>query len=1241
MRGIFLFLNTLLTLPLFFSCKVGSPLVSPVDEEEIAILDTSENDLKYQVFLLGGTANGAFHKSPLPYYLSEKLAEAGERSSVIFLGNTISNRLTSQSLSLKRKYSSNFLAIEKMLEKYRGEIIFLPGYEDWGRGSRDGRAMLSQQQKIITERLGNEKINMPCHECPGPDVIKPKKGPVIIAMDTQWWLQQRGRNVGSEKCDINNEADFLVELQTLLEKNDDEEVLIVGHHALSTVGIHGGYFPIKHHLFPLTQINKNLWLPLPIIGSIYPLFRRGIGSGQDISNVRYANMKKQLTSVFKLYPNIIYAGGNDESLQYISEKYGQQYLVSGSASKTDFVPKSGDAVFAKSAIGFLKINYYKNGGIWLEAWTFPDKRKKEARLAFRQALKPADDEKYELIPELMPKDSIVQIADTRYDRDDFLSNKLIGENYRKEWLMPVTVPVIDFKKEEFIPVKLGGGVQTKSLRVERPDGTQYTLRSVQKDVSKKLPHFLRRTFVKDWLQDAITATHPYPSLVMPVLSESVGINYAIPKLGFVPSSDELGRFNQSFAGTLVVWEGRPKGDMSAFPNFGSAKDIESTPDVLQKTRKNLKNKVDEASMIRCRLFDVYIGDVDRHDDQWRWAVYENEAGDETYHPIPRDRDFSFPKNDGIILKIAGEKWAFRQAQGFGENIRDLIGVTLHGQYIDRTFITEATRSEWVAIAEDMRKKLTDEVIEKAVHSWPTPIFNLHGEEIISLLKIRREKLPMWAEQMYELNAAQVDVLGSDKRELFEVDRADDTTRVKIYKLDKNGNKADLYYDRNFYLNETKAISLYGFGQDDVFKFRGASKNGILIRAIGGNGNDVFSDSSIIKKGRKKTLIYDLKKGTIISENRETKNLTSKKEDVNLYDRFEHKYPKPLPLIVLGFNRDDIFYIGGGYSIRLFGFRKTPYAQKHAAKLHFSFSRALAMSYEGDFRNIWGPLNFSFAAQYVGPNYKSQYFGMGNETQLLFPENRDYHSADYNELKLNPIFYFDSKYQNHKISIGPLFQYVDVKEKGKDNFVNSPAAGLSPQSFLATNYIGGEIGYSFKNLDKEVAPSQGIKWENKMTYQKDADHAGYEFFRYESRLSLYLPLKRLRSVVASRTGISTLTGEYEFYHSNFIGGQRTLLDDVNLSGYQRNRFAGKTAFFQNIEYRLDFLRDVKIILPIDIGLVGNYDFGRVWIPEEKSRGMHHGYGFGVSGMVSSYSIFMINYTWSKEDRLFLLSTRVRF
>src|SRR5258705_4002346 len=66
----------------------------------------------------------------------------------------------------------------------------------------------------------------------------------------------------------------------------------------------------------------------------------------------------------------------------------------------------------------------------------------------------------------------------------------MGANYRKEWLTPIKAPVLNLSTEKggLKPVKLGGGKQSKSLRVEDPTGKQYALRLIEKFItSKTLP----------------------------------------------------------------------------------------------------------------------------------------------------------------------------------------------------------------------------------------------------------------------------------------------------------------------------------------------------------------------------------------------------------------------------------------------------------------------------------------------------------------------------------------------------------------------------------------------------------------------------------------------------------------------------------------------------------------------------------------------------------------------------------
>src|SRR6185436_5377474 len=64
-----------------------------------------------------------------------------------------------------------------------------------------------------------------------------------------------------------------------------------------------------------------------------------------------------------------------------------------------------------------------------------------------------------------------------------------GKHYRKEWGTSVNIPVLDMKtfKGGLTPDKLGGGHQSKSLRVIAADGKEYVLRTVEKDLTPLVP----------------------------------------------------------------------------------------------------------------------------------------------------------------------------------------------------------------------------------------------------------------------------------------------------------------------------------------------------------------------------------------------------------------------------------------------------------------------------------------------------------------------------------------------------------------------------------------------------------------------------------------------------------------------------------------------------------------------------------------------------------------------------------
>ncbi len=82
----------------------------------------------------------------------------------------------------------------------------------------------------------------------------------------------------------------------------------------------------------------------------------------------------------------------------------------------------------------------------------------------------------------------------------------------------------------------------------------------------------------------------------------------------------------------------------------------------------------------------------------------------------------------------------------------------------------------------------------------------HNQNIINILKERRNYLAEEVMKYYAFIAETVTITASDKKDLFEVTRNDDGSMlVQVYKIDKDGNKADKKYERLFIGGVTKEV----------------------------------------------------------------------------------------------------------------------------------------------------------------------------------------------------------------------------------------------------------------------------------------------------------------------------------------------------------------------------------------------------------------------------------------------------
>ena len=318
----------------------------------------------------------------------------------------------------------------------------------------------------------------------------------------------------------------------------------------------------------------------------------------------------------------------------------------------------------------------------------------------------------------------------------WLHRFFLGSHYRDLWTTPVQAQVLDLDTVAggLHPTKRGGGQQTRSLRFKSADGREFAFRSVDKDPSAILPPELRGTVVDRVVQDQISAGHPGAPFVVAPLLETVGVLHAEPHLAVLRENDPaLGKFAAGFGGMLGILEERPEADEDEEAGFAGASDVIGSDKMEKRVGRGPSNLVDARAFLAARLVDVYLGDWDRHRDQWRWARF----GDEKpvrWVPIPRDRDQAFAKYDGLLLTIA--RGTAPQLVKFGPHYPGMLGLTWNGRDLDRRHLVGLGWPVWDSIATELKSRLTDQAIESAVAQLPPAYLPLDSARLATALKSR-------------------------------------------------------------------------------------------------------------------------------------------------------------------------------------------------------------------------------------------------------------------------------------------------------------------------------------------------------------------------------------------------------------------------------------------------------------------------------------------------------------------------
>ena len=1169
-----------------------------------------DGEVAHRIFLTGNT--GDLETDAVLRALADDARAAGTAAMVVVLGDVTADGLPPDGDPRRAEAERPVRALVDAFRGLEARVVVVPGDSDW----RQGAAGVKRLEALLDGAFGTDVLT-PGDQAGGPRDIKLADGLRLVALDTAWWLlDPTDRPAGEadaqgETQTVATPGDVARVLDQIVTDRDDDRLVVVAHHPLESRGEHAGYRP----------------------NPAAALVSRTVGlSRQDLAAPVYRGMRRVVGRVLRPHDGLVFAAAHDHSLVVLREQTTafstRTSLVSGTGGGRVAATGGQGALYAASRPGYQRLVYFADGQLWAET-VGVDPATGASSVVFRTQVAGPN-------PDLAPPDvpaAVASVPDaiggtvTMAADDDFvtepfknnaLTRTLLGPGYRDMWRTPVAFPVLDVGTEAggLTPLKEGGGLQSTVLRLEGADGHEYALRLLEKGGLGHLPPDLDDGLARDVSLQLRAVMAPYGPLVAAPLARAAGVPQPTPRLVYVPDDPRLGRYRGTFRRRLALLEVRPDGDMRGVPGFEGIADVVPTPKLHENLRERPDDRVDQRAYLRARLLDMLMGDWDRHADQWRWAVADDSARGTVYRPIARDRDMAFYGFDGIFQPVVH---VFdRRAQPIRERYGSVRGLVQGAFTQDRRFLNELTLADWQEAARSLQARLPDAAIRGSVRALPEPIEALVGERWARDLEARRDGLPRLAERVYRLQAATVDVVGSDAGERFDAERQPDgSLRVTV-----RGEAGQTLYRRTFLPRETREVRLYGLAGNDAFTLTGDGPPRIGVRIIGGAG----ADSLDAPAGH--VAVFDTPDGlALAARGPGLRDRRSGRIDVNLYDPEEqvlgdrHTYP------VVGYEATNGLELGLQRVWLVPGFRLHPSAATHTVSASVATAGAVRAAYAGRMREAVGRLGLDVDASASTPRYARNFYGFGNGAERI---ESDLARVEMARVEARAGLR-GALGQGLRLVAGPAARYDDVSHR------DSAAAQLAPlpPSALRPQLHGGAFTrMTLTAVDRPVDPHQGLRLEAHAQVLGGLNATASTYGSVGGEAVAYLPIGALPATLALRAAVDHRIGDAPFFDGAVLGGPRSL------RGYRPERFTGQTAAVVSAEVRARLFSVSTYVLPLRVGVLGFADAGRVWAPGSQAVGadpgdLHVGAGGGLWLGVLDRAVLNMTLGASREATLLTL------
>lgn len=806
-------------------------------------------------------------------------------------------------------------------------------------------------------------------------------------------------------------------------------------------------------------------------------------------------------------------------------------------------------------------------------------------------------------PGVAAQDGQVSVAAGAHYSASGLKRVLMGSGYRNLWTLPIRLDVapIDTLDGGLEFLRVGGGTTSATLHARGRSGRRYVFRTVDKDPLTGQLQELAGTVFGSGVRDQISAFHPFGALAVPPLADAVGVLHVRPRLYVFPQAIHPDMDLSRFHGRMVLFEERPGGASESRPGFNGFANVIGTDELLAMTRADARECVDADALLTARILDLLVGDRDRAIDNWRWAG-SGEAGD-CWIPIPRDRDQAFIQLDGL-LKGALRSWYPRLTR-YGKASGSVPGLTRVAWDLDRRFLSQVPAARWDSTAAWVSSKIDEAVIASAVARLPDGVPDHDRAWLANQIRERREALPAMVSEFQTLVRKEADLWATESSDSIQV-VADPVGQIRVA-LYERGSSEPPIRTWLFHAPETHSVRIYALGGDDVTVVQGRLHDAPDVAIIGGAGADRYVGQA--ERGRAD--VYDegvdgLDASGFRLIKRRVEAPLAWGPSENSRDFGSTTVPAPL----VRYSSDFGATLGMGLVHRTYGLVHRPYLSQVSARA--GWAQAHGRGYlRAEVRRAGAVAGRELRtrASFSGVE-RLRFYGPGNDTGA--DEPADVYRIPHDEFEVD-VHVRDTLPGGFTLRVGPVFKATWTDTTATTRLLSR----VRPYGSGGFSQVGARLVINRCEDRVRIKP---VLWGKQKACQSadfDPDWAlagAADWFAgaFESRDSfgsvggefvVKVPVGPA-ALLAGRVVTRAVFGEVPFFHQAYLGG------GANLRGFDYDRFAGDRSLAGNLELRVRLGSLTTPWFPLELGVLGLADAGRVWLEGDSPGGWHTTWGGGI-------------------------------